>query len=95
MYSFINVRFHHKEDQAAEIVKLMTLYVMENSRLVVGQPMETSCIVFNMEGFTLSNMVRNGKWMDAKTNNGKLTWVLHLGFRLCQVLVVMLGSILS
>ncbi|KAI7878916.1 CRAL/TRIO domain-containing protein [Lichtheimia hyalospora FSU 10163] len=53
---FINVRFHHKEDQAAEIVKLMTLYVMENSRLVVGQPMETSCIVFNMEGFTLSNM---------------------------------------
>lgn len=39
----------------------MTLYVMENSRLVVGQPMESSCIVFNMEGFTLSNMVSN-KW---------------------------------
>ncbi|KAI8139457.1 CRAL-TRIO domain-containing protein [Fennellomyces sp. T-0311] len=53
---FINVRFHHKEDQVPEVIKLLTMYVMENSRLVVGQPMETACIVFNMEGFTLSNM---------------------------------------
>lgn len=55
--SFINVRFHHKEDQAPEVIKLLTMYIMENSRLVVHQPMDTSCIVFNMEGFTLSNMV--------------------------------------
>lgn len=54
----------------------MTLYVMENSRLVVGQPMETSCIVFNMEGFTLSNMVSN-KWdggCQDKQWREKLTW---------------------
>ncbi|KAI7881590.1 CRAL/TRIO domain-containing protein [Lichtheimia hyalospora FSU 10163] len=53
---FINVRFHHKEDQDPEVIKLMTLAVMESSRLIVNQPMETSCIVFNMEGFTLANM---------------------------------------
>lgn len=35
----------------------MTLAVMESSRLMVNQPMETACIVFNMEGFTLANMV--------------------------------------
>lgn len=55
--SFINVRFHHKEDQSPEVIKLMTMYIMESARLVVAQPMETSCIVFNMDGFTLSNMV--------------------------------------
>ncbi|KAI9476634.1 CRAL-TRIO domain-containing protein [Zychaea mexicana] len=53
---FINVRFHLKEDQSPEVVKLLTMYVMENSRLVVNQPMETACIVFNMEDFTLKNM---------------------------------------
>lgn len=56
-FSFINVRFHHKEDQDPEVIKLMTLAVMESSRLMVNQPMETACIVFNMEGFTLANMV--------------------------------------
>lgn len=93
MFSFINVRFHHKEDQPAEVVKLMTLYVMENSRLVVGQPMESSCIVFNMEGFTLSNMVSN--MVCAKTNNGDTDVCIVIGLWLCQILVVMLGSLLS
>ncbi|KAI9014387.1 CRAL-TRIO domain-containing protein [Phycomyces nitens] len=53
---FINVRFHSKEAQSAEILKLMTLFVMEASRIVVAQPIEANCIVFNMDGFTLSNM---------------------------------------
>ncbi|CAO3635176.1 unnamed protein product [Cunninghamella echinulata] len=54
--SYINVRFHKKEDQDFEVIKLMTLYVMETSRMVVHQPVESSCIVFNLEGFTLANM---------------------------------------
>lgn len=56
-YSFINVRFHGKEDQPLEVIKLLTMYVMETSRVVVHQPVEAACIVFNMEGFTLKNMV--------------------------------------
>ncbi|CEP07659.1 hypothetical protein [Parasitella parasitica] len=53
---FINVNLHHKEDQPQEIIKLLTLYVMETSRVVVHQPVESACIVFNMDGFTLKNM---------------------------------------
>ncbi|KAI9302047.1 CRAL-TRIO domain-containing protein [Cunninghamella echinulata] len=54
--AYINVRFHKKEDQDFEVIKLMTLYVMETSRMVVHQPVESCCIVFNLEGFTLANM---------------------------------------
>ncbi|KAI7907545.1 CRAL-TRIO domain-containing protein [Cokeromyces recurvatus] len=53
---FINVCLHHKEDQPMEIIKLLTMYIMETSRVVVHQPVEAACIVFNMEGFTLKNM---------------------------------------
>ncbi|KAI8367660.1 CRAL-TRIO domain-containing protein [Radiomyces spectabilis] len=53
---FINVSLHHKEDQAPEVIKLLTMFVMETSRIVVHQPIEAACIVFNMDGFTLSNM---------------------------------------
>ncbi|CAO3630707.1 unnamed protein product [Cunninghamella blakesleeana] len=54
--AYINVRFHKKEDQDFETIKLLTLYVMETSRMVVHQPVESCCIVFNLEGFTLANM---------------------------------------
>ncbi|KAI8082471.1 CRAL-TRIO domain-containing protein [Thamnidium elegans] len=53
---FINVCFHLKEDQPAEIIKLLTMYIMETSRVVVHQPVESACIVFNMDKFTLKNM---------------------------------------
>ncbi|KAL7315051.1 hypothetical protein PS15m_006554 [Mucor circinelloides] len=53
---FINVNLHHKEDQPVEVIKLLTMYVMETSRVVVHQPVESACIVFNMDGFTLKNM---------------------------------------
>ncbi|CAO3632519.1 unnamed protein product [Mucor hiemalis] len=53
---FINVSLHYKEDQPQEIIKLLTMYVMETSRVVVHQPVESNCIVFNMDNFTLKNM---------------------------------------
>lgn len=56
-FSFINVSLHLKEDQPVEVIKLLTMYVMETSRVVVHQPVESACIVFNMDGFTLKNMV--------------------------------------
>lgn len=33
------------------------MYIMETSRVVVHQPVESACIVFNMDKFTLKNMV--------------------------------------
>ncbi|KAG0167217.1 hypothetical protein DFQ28_006319 [Apophysomyces sp. BC1034] len=53
---FINVQLHRKEEQTFEIIRLLTLYIMETSRLFCGHPMDNACIVFNLENFTLSNM---------------------------------------
>ncbi|ORX61781.1 CRAL/TRIO domain-containing protein [Hesseltinella vesiculosa] len=53
--AYINPRFHKKEDQDHEVIKIMTVYFMESSRMVVHQPMEAACILFNMDGFTIAN----------------------------------------
>lgn len=53
---FINVFKHRKEDQPHEVIKILTLFIMESSRIIVHQPVETCCIVFNLENFTLKNM---------------------------------------
>ncbi|KAI9487596.1 MAG: CRAL-TRIO domain-containing protein [Benjaminiella poitrasii] len=53
---FVNVQVHHKDNQPLEIMKILTIYIMETSRLVCEYPIETVCIVFNLENFTLANM---------------------------------------
>ncbi|KAL0136463.1 CRAL-TRIO domain-containing protein [Mucor lusitanicus] len=53
---FVNVQVHHKDDQPLEIMKLLTIYVMETSRVICDYPMDTVCIVFNLENFTMANM---------------------------------------
>lgn len=54
--SFVNVQVHHKDNQPLEVMKLLTIYVMETSRVICDYPMETVCIVFNLENFTMANM---------------------------------------
>lgn len=51
------MQIHHKENQPLEVMKLLTLYMVETSRVVCDYPMDTVCIVFNLENFTLANMV--------------------------------------
>ncbi|KAI8997345.1 CRAL-TRIO domain-containing protein [Pilobolus umbonatus] len=53
---FVNVQIHHKEDQPLEALKLLTVYIMEASRVICDYPTETVCIVFNLENFTMANM---------------------------------------
>ncbi|CAG8476411.1 6226_t:CDS:2 [Acaulospora morrowiae] len=53
---YINVRFHKKEEQSFEVLQKFTIYIMETTRLMIKSPVETGCLVFNMEGFSLSNM---------------------------------------
>ncbi|KAI8338702.1 CRAL-TRIO domain-containing protein [Chlamydoabsidia padenii] len=53
---FANARFHRKEDQVPEVLRIVTIFLMECARIIVHQPVETCCLVFNMEGFTLANM---------------------------------------
>ncbi|ORZ02705.1 CRAL-TRIO domain-containing protein [Syncephalastrum racemosum] len=54
--AFLNVRLHHKEDQPHEVIQIVGLYLVETARLFCGHPMDTACIVFNLEKFTLANM---------------------------------------
>lgn len=55
--SFVNVQVYHKEDQPLELAKLLTVYIMETARLICDYPMETVCLVFSLENFTMANMV--------------------------------------
>ncbi|KAI9303934.1 CRAL-TRIO domain-containing protein [Cunninghamella echinulata] len=53
---YVNVQMYYKANQSFEILKLLTVGVMEAARLFCGHPTNTYCIVFNMENFTLANM---------------------------------------
>ncbi|CAG8462659.1 6131_t:CDS:2 [Diversispora eburnea] len=44
------------DEQNFEVLQKFTIYIMETSRLMIEPPVETGCLLFNMEGFTLSNM---------------------------------------
>ncbi|CAG8476127.1 4157_t:CDS:2 [Racocetra persica] len=53
---YVNVRYHKKDDQTFEVLQKYTIYIMETTRLMMEAPVETGCLVFNMTGFTMSNM---------------------------------------
>ncbi|CAO3609827.1 unnamed protein product [Cunninghamella blakesleeana] len=53
---YVNVQLYYKSNQPFEILKLLTVSIMEAARLFCGHPVNTYCIVFNMENFTLANM---------------------------------------
>ncbi|KAL9551536.1 hypothetical protein MBANPS3_004205 [Mucor bainieri] len=38
---FVNVQVHHKDNQPLEVMKLLTIYVMETSRVICDYPMDT------------------------------------------------------
>ncbi|KAF0525728.1 CRAL/TRIO domain-containing protein [Gigaspora margarita] len=53
---YVNVRYHKKDEQSFEVLQKYTIYIMETTRLMMEAPVETGCLVFNMAGFTMSNM---------------------------------------
>ncbi|RIA92224.1 CRAL-TRIO domain-containing protein [Glomus cerebriforme] len=54
--TYVNVKAHKKEEQPLEVLQKYTIYTMETVRLMVQPPVETGCLLFNMEGFSLANM---------------------------------------
>ncbi|KAG0308259.1 hypothetical protein BGZ98_008519 [Dissophora globulifera] len=56
---YINVRLHKPADQDAKALEKFTVYVMETGRLMIQPPVETACLIFDMTGFSLSNMDYN------------------------------------
>ncbi|GET01526.1 CRAL/TRIO domain-containing protein [Rhizophagus clarus] len=54
--TYVNVKAHKKDEQTLEVLQMFTIYVMETVRLMIQPPIETGCLIFNMEGFSLANM---------------------------------------
>ncbi|RGB43364.1 CRAL-TRIO domain-containing protein [Rhizophagus diaphanus] len=54
--TYVNVKAHKKDEQNLEVLQMFTIYVMETVRLMIQPPIETGCLIFNMEGFSIANM---------------------------------------
>ncbi|KAG0327795.1 hypothetical protein BG000_000798 [Podila horticola] len=54
--AYLNVRLHKPNDQPAKTLEKLTVYVMEAGRVLLEYPVETVCLVFDLTGFSLSNM---------------------------------------
>ncbi|KAF9565482.1 hypothetical protein EC968_004068 [Mortierella alpina] len=54
--SYLNVRLHRPGDQTAKTVEKMVVYIMETGRTLLESPCETVSLVFDLTGFSLSNV---------------------------------------
>ncbi|KAF9556983.1 hypothetical protein EC968_007863 [Mortierella alpina] len=54
--AYLNVRLHRPKDQPDETLQKLTVYVMECARVLLEHPVETVCLVFDLTGFSLSNV---------------------------------------
>lgn len=52
----VRPRLHHSNDQTVEEMQLYTLMVIETARLFLREPVDSASIIFDMTGFSLSNM---------------------------------------
>ncbi|RVD80770.1 uncharacterized protein DFL_008662 [Arthrobotrys flagrans] len=53
---YVNVRLHKAADQTPESLERYTIYLIETTRLMLKQPVDTAAIVFDMTGFGMANM---------------------------------------
>ena len=54
---FVRVRLHKPADQSERTLERYTVFTMETARLMLRSPVDTACVVFDMTGFSLANMV--------------------------------------
>ncbi|KAK6363179.1 hypothetical protein TWF730_000624 [Orbilia blumenaviensis] len=53
---YVNVRLHKAADQTPESLERYTIYLIETTRMMLKQPVDTAAIVFDMTGFGMANM---------------------------------------
>lgn len=53
----VRVRLHKQADQTEQSLERYTVYIMETARLMLRPPVDTACVIFDMTGFSLANMV--------------------------------------
>jgi len=52
----VRTRLHHSSDQQPEAIERFTVWEMETARLMLQGKVDTACVLFDMTGFSLSNM---------------------------------------
>ncbi|KAI9368545.1 CRAL-TRIO domain-containing protein [Aspergillus egyptiacus] len=52
----VRVKLHKPSAQSTEVINRFILHIIESTRLLLVSPVDTSTVVFDMTGFTLSNM---------------------------------------
>ncbi|KAK6357142.1 hypothetical protein TWF718_001469 [Orbilia javanica] len=53
---YVNVKLHKAADQTPESLEKYTIYLIETTRMMLKQPVDTAAIVFDMTGFGMANM---------------------------------------
>jgi len=53
---YVKVRLHIKRESDAEELKRYCVYIFEKVRKRLKAPVETSCLIFDMSGFSLANL---------------------------------------
>jgi hypothetical protein len=53
---FVRVKLHKASEQSEEALERSTVYTIETTRMLIESPVDTATIVFDMTGFSLSNM---------------------------------------
>ncbi|KAG0225439.1 hypothetical protein BGW41_004709, partial [Actinomortierella wolfii] len=59
IYSYLNVGLHRPADQDYKTLERLTIYLMEQGRLLITPPTECVSLVFDLSQFGLSNMDYN------------------------------------
>jgi hypothetical protein len=53
----VRARLHKQGEQSEESLERYTVFLIETARMVLAPPVDTACIVFDLTGFSLANMV--------------------------------------
>lgn len=52
----VRPRYHHSSEQTMEEVEIFTLLLIEYARLMLTEPIDQCTLIFDLKGFTMSNM---------------------------------------
>lgn len=75
---FVRVRLHRAADQDEASLEKFTIYTMETARLMLRKQVDTACVVFDMTGFSMANMVCLCLIRDVMMNIDSGNRIIHL-----------------
>lgn len=52
----VSARLHHSGDQSDDAMQRYTIYIMESTRMLLRDPVDTAAVIFDLHDFSLANM---------------------------------------